>query len=144
MASGGTSGEQAFFLCSCYSHLVCTTCLNVLDSYVLDSPGISLLLCSCCPFHNMVCSRTCLVLSPYAHPKAWRSRSHACKIVVEEFPERAQAKSYPFSSQLFICAPPGGSTRKPWRHCLVSALLLFPCFLSSRPGGQGHMHARLS
>ena len=29
-----------------------------------------------------------LDLSPYAHPKAWWSRSHACKIVVEEFPER--------------------------------------------------------
>jgi hypothetical protein len=29
----------------------------------------------------MVCSRTCLVLSPYAHPKAWLSRSNACKFV---------------------------------------------------------------
>jgi hypothetical protein len=28
-------------------------------------------------------------LSPCAHPKAWWSRSHACKIVVEEFPQRA-------------------------------------------------------
>ncbi len=66
--------------CTC----VYTTCLNV-----SDSPGISLLLCQCCPFHNMVCSRRCLVLSPFAHPKAWLSRPHACKIVVEEFPQRA-------------------------------------------------------
>jgi hypothetical protein len=50
----------------CCSQLVCTTYLNV-----LDSPGISLLLCQCCPFHNMVCSRTSLVLSPYAQLKAW-------------------------------------------------------------------------
>jgi hypothetical protein len=35
---------------------VCTTCLNV-----LDSPGISLLVCPCCPFHSMVCARTCLI-----------------------------------------------------------------------------------
>jgi hypothetical protein len=42
---------------------------------------------------------TCLVLSPYARPNAWWSRSHACKIVVEEFPQHAQAKSCsPFSS----------------------------------------------
>ncbi len=43
-----------------------------------SSPGISLLLCECYPFHNMASSRTHLVLSPYAHPKAWWSRSHAC------------------------------------------------------------------
>ena len=34
-----------------------------------------------------------------------------------------------FSSELFICALPGGSSRNPWRHCLASALLLFPCCL---------------
>ncbi len=70
--------QVSIFYCS---RLLCTTCLNV-----LDSPGISLLLCPCCPFHHMVCSRTFLVLSLYAHPKAWWSRSHACKIVVEDFP----------------------------------------------------------
>ena len=34
-----------------------------------------------------------------------------------------------FSSELFICALPGGSSRNPWRHRLASALLLFPCCL---------------
>ncbi len=34
------------FSCFCCSRLLCTTCLNV-----LDSPGISLLLCLCYPFH---------------------------------------------------------------------------------------------
>jgi hypothetical protein len=29
---------------------------------------------------------------------------------------------------LDVCAPPGGSTRKPWHYCLASALL-FPCCL---------------
>ena len=33
-------------------------CLNV-----LDSPIISLLLCLCCPFHNKVCARSCLIVA---------------------------------------------------------------------------------
>ncbi len=56
----------------CCSQLVCSTSSND-----LDSPGTSLSLCQCCPFQKVVCSRTPLVLSPYAHPKAWQSRSHA-------------------------------------------------------------------
>ena len=61
--------SNSFFMLVLFSTCVCTTCLND-----LDSPGISILLCQCCPCHYMVCSRTPLVLSPHAHPKAWWSR----------------------------------------------------------------------
>jgi hypothetical protein len=70
----------------------------------------------------MVCSRTRLVLSPYVHPKAWRSRSHAFKIVVEEFPERA--KTCPSSFQLFLCTA--------WRLD-PKALALLPGFCIAVP-----------
>jgi hypothetical protein len=75
--------RSAGILCSYLScpQDLCTTCLND-----LDSPGISLLLCQCCPFHNMVCARCCLI--GHEHRKAWWSRSYACNIV-EEFPEDA-------------------------------------------------------
>ncbi len=54
--------SDSLFMLVLSSTYVRTTCLNDLDPSFIPS-----LLCHhCCPFHYMVCSRTCLVLSPYA------------------------------------------------------------------------------
>jgi hypothetical protein len=120
-ASGGTPGKQQTFVhvcvvlnlcaipaCMSWIHLVYPHCTYAAHSTTWCVQGLS-------QFYHP------------EHPKAWLSRSHACKIVVQAFPERAVSKSFPFSSQWFTCAPPG-STRKPWHYCLASALLL-PCCL---------------
>ncbi len=56
--------RRSLFMLVLSSTYVCTTCLND-----LDPSFISLFLCVHYPFHNMVCSRTSLVVSPYAQPK---------------------------------------------------------------------------
>ena len=104
--------SNSFFMLVLFSTCVCTTCLND-----LDSPGISILLCQCCPCHYMVCSRTPLVLSPHAHPKAWWSRSHACMmdgLLLKDF----LSAHGPSCSQLFLCTT--------WLH--QKALALLPGF----------------
>lgn len=116
------AGIRCLCLC-CSMQLVCTTCLNV-----LDSSDISSLLCLCCLFHNMVCARTRLIVA--RNTQALWSGLYACMMewMFKDFVwALCLSVCRPTATffTLVFCAPPD-STRTSWQH-LVSVLHFLDC-----------------